>query len=102
MSEESDGINIVEEIAVKFFEGLHLKLPSASISAIFGQFRLGINDKLLLFNKYIPHAKYNADNCKFLLNVKFEDEELLKIDIKTLRKELNIISIKEFENFRLL
>jgi len=83
-------ISVVEEIAVKWFEALHLRLPSASISSVFGQFRLSISDQILLVKKFIPHVKLNAENAKFMLNQDFES--LLETDIDTVRKDLNVIS----------
>ena len=88
-------ISVVEEIAVKWFEALHLRLPSASISSVFGQMRLSFSDQGLLIRKYIPHVKLNAEQASFMLNQDFEG--LLDKDIDYVRKEMNIVSLKEFE-----
>ena len=88
-------IQVVEEIAVKWFEALHLRLPSASIASVFGQFRLSFQDQALLLTKYIPHVKLNAEQASFMLNQNFEN--LLKKNIDIVRKDLNIIPLKEFQ-----
>jgi len=87
-------ISVVEELAVKWFEGLHLALPSASISGLFGPYRLSNSERALLLSRYIPHAAVNARNCKFLMNYPFEENLTKKLEI--VRKELNIIPITKF------
>jgi ubiquinone biosynthesis protein COQ4 len=86
--------SVLHEIAVKWFEALHLRLPSSSIAGIFGCLRLNISDMILLYNRLLPHVIRNAEESKFLLNVYFENK--LEEDIGKVRKELNIIPLNEF------
>jgi ubiquinone biosynthesis protein COQ4 len=86
--------SILHEIAVKWFEALHLRLPSSSIAAIFGPLRLSLSDMILLYNRLLPHVIKNAEQCDFLLNIYFEKR--LHEDISLVRKEINIIPLNEF------
>lgn len=88
-------IEVVEEIAIKIYESLHLKLASCSLAALFGSLRLIPNGEIIrLTSLFIPHIKYNAENNLFLMNVYFE--KLLEKDIEELRKSLNIIPLKDY------
>lgn len=88
-------IEVVDEIAIKIYESLHLKLPSCSISALFASLKLFENGEIIkLTSLYIPHIKYNAENNKFLMNVYFE--KLLDKDINEVRKSLNLIPLNEY------
>ena len=87
-------ISVVEELAIKWFEALHLALPSAAISGLFGPLRISHQDMSLLLSRYIPHAAYNAKNSKFLMNYNFEENLNEKID--DVRRDLNIRPITKF------
>lgn len=89
-------ILVIDEVAVKIFESLHLKLPSAAISGLFAPIKLlSIEELGKLFTIYIPHVKMNAENSTFILNVYFENE--LEKDIVDVRKELGIVCLEEFK-----
>lgn len=89
-------IAVVEELAVKVYESLHLKLPSAAIASLFGSVGLlNANELSQFFSIYVPHVKMNAENNFFIMNINFEKN--LERDIAELRKELRIISLKEFK-----
>jgi ubiquinone biosynthesis protein COQ4 len=88
------GRSIPDEIAVKWFEALHLRLPSSSIAALFGGVRLTLGDHLNMYSRYLPHVITNADRCKFILGFYFENR--LEQDINTLREEMNIIPLNKF------
>lgn len=81
--------SVLDEIAVKYFEALHLRLPSASFAALFAPFSISLHNNLILFSKYLPNIVVNAENCKFLMSINFENR--LNQNIDELRKELNII-----------
>ena len=87
-------VSVVDELAVKWFEALHLALPSASISGLFGPLRLNSQERSILVSRYIPHVAINAKNCKFLMNYPFEEN--LTENIDNVRLNLNIIPITKF------
>ena len=80
--------SLLDEIAVKWFEAEHLKLPSSSLGGLFGFLTLSVGDNFRLYNKLLPGIVINARNCRFLLGVYFEKR--LDENIDNLRKELNI------------
>jgi ubiquinone biosynthesis protein COQ4 len=82
------GRTVVEEIAVKWFEGIHLRLPSSCLSGLFAPFSLSINDNINLYTKYLPHVIENADKSNFILKYYFENR--IEQDLDDLRKEINI------------
>lgn len=88
--------DVTSELAVKVFESMHLRLPSASISGLFGTIRViqDVNNFITLTKDYVPHVCANAESCEFLMNVIYEEE--LKTDITELRRRLNIIPLNEF------
>lgn len=88
------GRTVLDELAVKHFEALHLRLPAASLSALFGPFSLKFSENLSLYSKYLPHVSECAKNCKFLLGINFEKR--LKQDLAELRRELNLSSLNEY------
>lgn len=88
-------ITVPHELAVKVFESLQFKLPSGSLSSIFGSLKLlDFNQFSLFIKTYIPHIKYNADHCEFLMNIYYEEE--LETDIDELRNRLNIIPLNKY------
>jgi ubiquinone biosynthesis protein COQ4 len=85
------GRSVPEELAVKWFEALHLRLPSSSIASLFGGFSLSIGnfaENLKLSYTYLPNVINNANNSKFIMGYYFEKR--MEQDIDDLRKELNI------------
>lgn len=88
------GRTVMDEIAVKWFEGLHLRLPSSSYASLFGGLRLSFYDNLHLYSRYLPHIISNAEKSKFVLS--FYYEERLKQDINLLRKKMIIIPLYKF------
>jgi ubiquinone biosynthesis protein COQ4 len=89
-------IDVIDELAVKIYESLHLKLPSAAIASLFGSIGLlSIGEMTKLFSIYIPHVKINSENNFFIMNISFEN--CLEKDINEMRKDLRIISLEEFK-----
>jgi ubiquinone biosynthesis protein COQ4 len=86
--------SILHEVTVKWFEALHLRLPSSSFGGVFGCLRLTPSEMMLLYTRLLPHVIRNAEECKFLMNVYYERK--LEEDIEQVRKELNIIPLNEF------
>jgi ubiquinone biosynthesis protein COQ4 len=87
--------SVLHEIAVKWFEAVHLRLPSSSFAGVFGCLRLKPSEMMLLYNRLLPHVINNAEGCnRFLLNVYYEKH--LEEDINSFRKELNILPLNEF------
>ncbi|KAJ1558314.1 Ubiquinone biosynthesis protein [Nowakowskiella sp. JEL0078] len=69
------GFSITEEseIALKWFEMVQTGLPVASLSAFVGPLRLSMEERGRLFSEYVPWALQCGSNCKFLMNVMYED-----------------------------
>jgi len=88
------GRSVPEELAVKWFESLHLKLPSCAMAALWGGLIISFSSNLNLVSAYLPHVISNADKSRFLLAIYFEKR--LEQDINKLREELNIIPLNKF------
>jgi ubiquinone biosynthesis protein COQ4 len=88
------GRSIPDEIAVKWFEALHLRLPSSSLSSIFGGLRLSISNHLTLSSTYLPHVIVNSNRSKFIMGYYFENR--LDEEIDSLRKEINITPLNKY------
>lgn len=88
------GRTIPDEIAVKWFEALHLRLPSSSLSALFGGLRLSVGENINLYSSLLTPAIHNAKNCKFILGCYFEKH--LEEDLGKIQQELNIIPLDKF------
>lgn len=85
------GRSVPDEIAVKWFEALHLRLPSSSLAGIFGPLRLSPSENFNLYSKYLPNVITNSQNCKFIMGYYFE--ERMNQNIDELRKEINLIPL---------
>lgn len=88
------GRTIPDELAVKWFEALHLRLPSSSFASLFGPLRLSASEMINLYTNYLPHAIFNAEKSKFVMSIYFEKR--LKEDINRLRKEVNIVPLNQY------
>lgn len=80
--------NVEGELALKWFELAQTGLPMTLLSSIFGPIRLSFKEKERLFKKYVPWALQCGSQCKFLLNVYYE--ECWDKNIEEMRKELGI------------
>ncbi|CAB4404988.1 unnamed protein product [Rhizophagus irregularis] len=80
--------NVEGELALKWFELVQTGLPMTLLSSIFGPIRLSFKEKERLFKKYVPWALQCGSQCKFLLNVYYE--ECWDKNIEEMRKELGI------------
>lgn len=88
-------ISIKEELAVKAFESLQLKIPSASLAVIGGSVSLlAMKDMIEMTQRYIPHIKYIDSRCEFVMNIYYEKE--LVEDIDFVRRKYGFVSIDEF------
>ncbi|KAG5438898.1 hypothetical protein PCANB_002228 [Pneumocystis canis] len=76
------------EVALKWFEWVHLGLPAAMLSGLLGIFRLNDKQRQRLYTLYIPWALYYGRNCQMLLNVYWEEE--LTTNIEVLRQRLGL------------
>jgi hypothetical protein len=88
------GRTIPDEIAIKWFEALHLRLPSSSIASIFGSLKLSPSELITLYSKHLPHIIHNSEKCKFVLSFYFE--ERLEQNIDELRDEMRIIPLYKY------
>eukprot|EP00842_Homolaphlyctis_polyrhiza_P006454 jgi/Hompol1/680/HPOL_002516-RA len=82
-------ITVEAEIAVKWFEFVQTRLPVAFLSAFVGPLRLSPEERDRLFSDYVPWAVQSAQNCKFLMNVMYED--LLERKIADVRSDLGFL-----------
>ena len=90
------GITVPEELAVKAFESLQLKIPSASLASITGSMvLLNFKEFSTYTQKYIPHIYYVSNKCEFIMNIYYENE--LEVDIDELRQRLGFISLSDFK-----
>ena len=85
------GRSIKHEVAVKWFEALHLRLPSSSIAGLFGGLRLSPAEVNSLYTSLLPEIVENSKNSKFIMGVYYE--ERLNQDIDELRREMCIKQI---------
>jgi ubiquinone biosynthesis protein COQ4 len=82
------GRTVRDEVALKWFEALHLRLPSSSIAGLFGSFRLSPSEIISLYSNLLPNVVENSKNSKFVMSVYFENR--LEQNIDDLRNELKI------------
>jgi ubiquinone biosynthesis protein Coq4 len=87
--------SLLHEVSVKWFEALHLRLPSPSFASIFGCMTLSVSEMFMLYNRLLPHVIRNAKESDFVLNVYYE--KLLEEDIGVVKRNMNIISLDEFK-----
>lgn len=89
------GIALHDELAVKVFECIQMKLPSAALASIGGTISLlNFEEFSVYFNKYIPHIYKVALNSEFIMNIYFEEE--LSSNINDFRKRFGYETIEEF------
>lgn len=82
--------SVESEIAVKWFEFMHMGLPVALLSSIVGPLRLSTIQRRVLFDEMVPWSVQNAGSCKYLMNVYYE--ELLDRDLNLVKKELGFLA----------
>jgi ubiquinone biosynthesis protein COQ4 len=82
------GRTVRDEVALKWFEALHLRLPSSSIAGLFGSLRLSPSEIIFLYSNLLPNVVENSKNSKFVMSVYFENR--LEQNIDDLRNELKI------------
>lgn len=76
------------EFTVKAFEAIQTRLPLCIMGSLLGPIRLTNRESLQYMTKDLPWAVRCGNECKFLMNVYFE--ERFEQDITELRAELNI------------
>ncbi|XP_014215898.1 ubiquinone biosynthesis protein COQ4 homolog, mitochondrial [Copidosoma floridanum] len=76
------------EVAVKWVEGLQLRLPMCVAGAIFGAARLKSKQRQLYLNYHLPWAIRTGKSAKFLLSVYFEERWEQSLD--DFHNEMNI------------
>jgi ubiquinone biosynthesis protein COQ4 len=82
------GRSVRGEVALKWFEALHLRLPSSSIAGLFGNLRLTPSEIIYLYSGLLPSVVENSKNSKFVMGIFYEQR--LEQNIEDLRNELNI------------
>lgn len=87
------GSSVAHEIAVKWFEALHLRLPSSSIAGLIGSLKLTTSEINTFYSKLLPNIILNAERSKFVMSYCYE--ERLNQDIGNLRNEMNIVPISK-------
>ncbi|CAG8511345.1 10802_t:CDS:2 [Funneliformis caledonium] len=80
--------NVEGELALKWFELAQTGMPMTLLSSIFGPLKLSSKERERLFKKYVPWALQCGSQCKFLLNVYYEEHWNKNID--EMRNELGI------------
>jgi ubiquinone biosynthesis protein COQ4 len=88
------GRTVPEELAVKWFESLHLRLPSSAIASLWGGLIISFTANLHLISSFLPHVITNSEKSKFLLSIFYEKR--LEQDLNKLREELNINPLNKF------
>ncbi|KAG2764611.1 hypothetical protein PC129_g12732 [Phytophthora cactorum] len=79
---------VLGEIALKYVEMAHSKLPVSALSAFVGPLRLSSEERCLLMKVYVPWANRASKNAHSLHCVMYEEE--FKTPIVELRQRLNI------------
>uniref|UniRef100_M4BEW1 Ubiquinone biosynthesis protein COQ4 homolog, mitochondrial n=1 Tax=Hyaloperonospora arabidopsidis (strain Emoy2) TaxID=559515 RepID=M4BEW1_HYAAE len=79
---------VLGEIALKYVEMAHAKLPVSALSAFVGPLRLSSDDRWLLLNVYVPWACRAAKKVHSLHCIMYEEE--FETPIEELRQRLNI------------
>jgi ubiquinone biosynthesis protein Coq4 len=80
--------NMLGEVTVKWVEAIQTRLPMCIGGALFGALRLYPKQRQNYVKYYLPWAIQTGTNCKFLMNVYFEDR--WEQPVKELHKELHI------------
>ncbi|EFO27484.1 hypothetical protein LOAG_00995 [Loa loa] len=65
--------NLLEEIAVKCFEGIQLGLPMCVLGGVFGGLRLGPKHRHAFVQQYLPWCVEQAVNSRLLIAVDWEN-----------------------------
>ncbi|KAF4148258.1 Coenzyme Q (ubiquinone) biosynthesis protein Coq4 [Phytophthora infestans] len=76
------------EIALKYVEMAHSKLPVSALSAFVGPLRLSSEERCLLVKVYVPWANRASRNAHSLHCVMYEEE--FETPIEKLRQRLNV------------
>ncbi|ETM33290.1 hypothetical protein L914_19452 [Phytophthora nicotianae] len=79
---------VLGEIALKYVEMAHSKLPVSALSAFVGPLRLTSEERCLLMKVYVPWANRASKNAHSLHCVMYEEE--FETPIEELRQRLNI------------
>ena len=82
------GIEVEEELAVKWFEMIQTGLPMTSYASFVGPLRLRPSAYFKLQFEYLPMIIKNASKSKFYLSVYFE--KYFEKNIHEMRKEMGI------------
>ena len=85
-------IEIIDELAVKLFEALNLRLPSSSMMALSSFYLLDWQAKTFFIEKYAKQLVAQREGNKLVLNYYFEENLHKPIDL--VRAELGIKAIK--------
>ena len=64
--------NMLGEVTVKYFEAVQLGFPMCLAAAAFGALRLGPVHRQALLDKNLPWVLEQAENCRFLLALDWE------------------------------
>ncbi|CAD8111027.1 unnamed protein product [Paramecium sonneborni] len=81
-------VSVYDEIVVKWYEMAQLGLPSATLSAFVGSFKLNCQEKQKLIET-LPDIIKRANQSEFIMNVYFEEH--INTDITQLRKSLRLL-----------
>ena len=79
---------VLGEIALKYVEMAHAKLPVSALSAFVGPLRLSNEERCLLMKVYLPWASHVSKKVHSLHCVMYEEE--FETPIEELRRRLNI------------
>ncbi|TDH70387.1 hypothetical protein CCR75_006305 [Bremia lactucae] len=79
---------VLGEIALKYVELMHSRLPVSALSAFVGPLRLSNEERCILMKIYVPWAKRASKKAHSLHCVMYENE--FKTPIDDLRQRLNI------------
>ncbi|CAH0522368.1 unnamed protein product [Peronospora belbahrii] len=79
---------VLGEIALKYVEMVHSKMPVSALSAFVGPLRLSSKERCLLVRVYIPWASRVSKKTRSLHCVMYEEE--FETPIEELRQRLNI------------
>ncbi|KAJ3331885.1 Ubiquinone biosynthesis protein [Blyttiomyces sp. JEL0837] len=87
------GITVEEELALKWIEYTQTGLPVALLSGLVGPLRLSMEQRDRFFKTYVPWAVQVGSRSTFMMNIYYEDEELLKEDVEVVRKRFGILPV---------
>lgn len=81
-------VDVVSELAVKFFEFANLGLPMAGFAAAFGHLRISSAKRERLFKEYVPWAVKCGSSAQSLITVYWEQRWEQNVD--ELKRELGL------------